>query len=158
MTSFLVAYGVALLWAAGRAIVLYAAGAALVAGATSRFGRLASRLTRGKVERGAERIGERGALGVAKGYLVPGVCEATQVMAGMARMPVATFAKGLLLAAVPWAVIDATIGSSIVASLSSGTGLLLVLVAAGGLLVWSQRDRLRTHLAWSQEGTVTMAA
>lgn len=145
-TTFLLAYGVALLWAVGRAVVLYAAGLALVAGAATRFGRLAHRLTRGHVEHGAERVRQRGALGVARNYLVPGLCEATQLMAGMSRMPLRSFVGGFLLAAIPWAVIDATVGSSILAAVTSGWGV-LALAAVAVALIWHHRDRLPRRTA-----------
>lgn len=140
-TTFLVAYGLALVWATSRAVVLYAAGLALVAGTTTRFGRLAHRLTRGHAERGAERVRDRGALGIARAYLVPGLCEATQLMAGMSRMPVRSFVGGFLLAAIPWAVIDATIGSTLLAAMASGWGLLVLAVVAA-VLLWRHRAHL----------------
>ncbi len=139
-TTFLTAYLLAVLWAVGRATLLYAVGAGLVAGTASRGGRWAGRLARGHVASGAQRVRERGALGVARNYLVPGLCEATQVMAGMSRMPVRSFAAGFLLAALPWAVVDATLGSALVAALTSpwGVALLTLLAGAAG---WRHRAR-----------------
>ena len=159
-TTFLMAYGLALLWASGRAVVLYAAGLALVAGTTTRFGRVVARLSRGHAERGAERVRERGALGVARAYLVPGMCEATQLMAGMSRMPLRTFIGGFLLAAIPWAVVDATIGSSILAAITSGWGALALAVGVS-VVGYVKRDTVRTRLThWSVDlgHPVTMAA
>ena len=81
------------------------------------------------------------------GYLVPGVCETIQVMAGAARMPVRVFAAGLLLAAVPWAVVDATIGSAMLAAVTSGWGAAVLVPVLLAVMVGIVHRRQRSGTA-----------
>lgn len=67
--------------------------------------------------------------------------ETAQLLAGFGRMPLRTYAAGLTLAALPWAVVDATIGSALVAAFTSGWGAAVV-GAVAAYLIWRHRDRL----------------
>lgn len=141
MSTFLTAYAVAVVWAVGRATVLYAAGLGLSRSVTGRWGRVAGRLLSRHATTGSARVLAGGALGLSKAYLVPGLAETAQLLAGFGRMPLRTYAAGLTLAALPWAVVDATIGSALVAAFTSGWGVAVV-GAVAAYLIWRHRDRL----------------
>ena len=146
MSTFLTAYAVAVVWAMGRATVLYAAGLGLSRSVTGGWGRVAGRLLSRHATTGSARVLAGGALGLSKAYLVPGLAETAQLLAGFGRMPLRTYAAGLTLAALPWAVVDATIGSALVAALTSGWGVAVV-GAVAAYLIWRHRDRLMGRTA-----------
>jgi membrane protein DedA with SNARE-associated domain len=141
MTTFLTASGLALVWAGARATALYAAGLGLSRGVTGRWGRVADKVLGGRVTTGSARVVAGGALGLSKAYLVPGLSETAQVLAGVGRMPLRTYAAGLTLAALPWAAVDATIGSALVTAVTSGWGLAVV-AGVSALLLWRHRGLL----------------
>lgn len=149
-------YAVMLAYAVVRGSFFYAVGACTRV-PNPRVQAFASRLVRGPVATAVARVDASGARAVTATYWVPGLAAATQIVAGMAGMDRRRYAAGFLLAACPWAVLEASVGSAVVGVLTSPYAVSLA-VAAVAALVWRRRRSFVGRIVRQPGSFVTIPA
>lgn len=101
-----------------------------------RIDQYAQRASRGYLAQAERTVEERGPKAVVLGYPFVGVSAATQIIAGGLRMQLVPFYVALAVVALPWAILQATVGVAVLSAFMAGYAPWVLGVAAVSALAW----------------------